>query len=492
MASPLNKLRELSAQIRQLECALELLDWDSQTGAPAGGVEGRAAQIALLSEIIHQKLSSSSLGRLLDAAEREPAAKEFFNARLIRFLRREYEINTKVPARFVSRFARLTVTAQRVWEEARSNNDFKRFSPYLHDIFQMNAEYSGFFAGEHIYEPLLRRFEPGFSAGEVERVIGELRPAQVALVKRAVTEEKARGATLLRHKFSIGAQKRLTQWAAGILGFDFNCGVISESMHPFTCTVGVHDVRITTNYRESDLSSLFSTFHETGHALYEQNVAESLIGGVLGSQVSLSLHESQSRLWENMVGRSPDFLHCVYKQIKRFFPRVATTMEEDDFVAVVNEVAPSLIRVDADEATYNLHIIIRFELELALLRGELSVADLPEAWRAKVVEYLGIAPGSDTDGVLQDVHWACGLIGYFPTYLLGNLISAQIWRAANRAIPDLPYQLRRGQTSALRQYLTEKLYVFGGAYDAEEALEHICGEKLSPEPYLEYLRNKFL
>lgn len=491
MASPLRKLQEISTQIRHLEGVLELLDWDSQTGAPDGGVEGRAAQAALLSGLMHRKLSSSALGRLLDAADQAPESEEFFNSRLIRFFRREYEINKRVPAGFVSRFTKLTVTAQKAWEDARSGNDFKRFAPFLHDIFRMSAEYSGFFSPEHIYEPLLKRFEPGFSAATVEKVIEELRPAQVELAKHAVAVTRGKGNDLSKYKFSIAAQKKLTQWAAGVLGFDFNCGTIAESMHPFTCTAGVHDVRITTNYRESDLSSLFSTFHETGHALYEQNVSESLIGGVLGSQVSLSLHESQSRLWENMVGKSPDFLHFVYKKVARLFPDIAKVGERD-FIAYVNEVRPSLIRVDADEATYNLHIIIRFELELALLRGELDVKELPEAWRAKMIEYLGIAPERDADGVLQDVHWACGLIGYFPTYLLGNLIAGQIWRAAQRSIPDLADQLQNGQTSALRQYLTDKLYSFGGAYDAEEALANICGEPLSSEPYLDYLQNKFL
>lgn len=492
MQSPLARLSELSSHIRHLECMLELLDWDSQTMAPVGGVEGRAAQAAIISEIVHRKLSSASLGRLLDAAERDPESHEFINARLIRHFRREYEINKKVPAGFVTRFTKLSVTAQRVWEEARKTNDFKLFAPFLHDIFRMSVEYSGFFSPEHIYEPLLKRFEPGFSAQAVEQVINELRPRQSALVRIAAESTRGADNILAGRKFAVAAQKELTEWAARIFGFDFSCGTIAESMHPFTCTAGVHDVRITTNYRESDLSSLFSTFHETGHALYEQNVSDTLIGGVLGSQPSLALHESQSRLWENMVGKSVDFLHGVYNKVSQLFPGALYDVGEKEFISAINAVQPSLIRVDADEATYNLHIILRFELELALLRGELQVADLPEAWRVKMKEYLGVVPESDADGVLQDVHWACGLIGYFPTYLLGNLISAQIWRTATRAIPDLPFQLRSGNTGELLRYLTEKLYFWGGAYDAPEALEQICGEQLSAAPYLEYLNNKFL
>lgn len=483
------KLYKLSSELRHIGCVLELLDWDSQTGAPDGGVEGRAGQTAILSELMHRKLSSAALGRWLDEAEKTKEADDVFTAGLIRSFRREYEANKRVPARFVSRFARLTVTAQRAWEEARVNNNFKRFAPFLHDIFRMSTEYSGFFETEHIYEPLLKRFEPGFSAATVERVIHDLRPAQVELVKQAVEKNSKDRAVALPGNFPVAAQRQLTEWAAGVLGFDFRCGRISESMHPFTCTAGVHDVRVTTNYRIADLSSLFSTLHEVGHALYEQNVDERLIDTVLGSQGSLSLHESQSRLWENMVGRSPDFLHFVYGRARELFQDLPP---EEQFISAINAVQPSLIRVDADEATYNLHIILRFELELALLRGDLQVRDLPEAWRAKMVEYLGVAPESDADGVLQDVHWACGLIGYFPTYLLGNLISAQIWRAAGKAIPELPLKLRRGETGELLRFLTYKLYRFGGAYDAGEALSAICGEELSSFSYLEYLRTKFL
>ena len=406
---------------------------------------------------------------------------------MLRFFRRECEREAQIPSSYVRKHAELCVAAQQAWGEAHKKNDFAIFAPYLERMFSDARAYSGFFDADHIYTPLLDRFEPGFSAVACEKIIADLRAPQVALVQRALGSSQ--GEAILARTFNVGGQKRLSRTAAKLLGFDFNAGRIDTSMHPFTSTCGVHDVRITTHYRR-DLSSLFSTLHEAGHALYEQNVGEEIIDTLHGAPASLVLHESQSRLWENMVGRSEEFLGFLWRYMVKYFPRELDGVTLDAFTAAANRVSPGAIRVDADEATYNLHIMLRFELELALLRREIKVAELPAIWREKMRDYLGITPATDTDGVLQDIHWSCGLIGYFPTYLLGNLAAAQFWCSAGKALPDLRKALAEGNTKPLRNYLIDNIYRHGGLCDSDEIIEATTGAGISSSAYLAYLNDK--
>ncbi len=490
MSDALSKLWALSREVRHLQCVCEMLDYDAQREMPPLATAGRGEQSALLSAFVHKKLTGRELGVLLNEAAQMPEAAEFPNAQMLRCLKREYEVNSRVPAKFVMREANLCVKAQYAWEQAKKQNNFADFAPFLDEIFALKREYSTFFDYPHIYDALLNQYENGFSAVQVEEIMAELRSAQRNIIQSALAVQMPQG-DVLCGKFSIKRQEKLSRMAAGILGFDRQQGVISTSEHPFTVTCGVHDVRITTKYFPDNLSSLFSTLHETGHALYEQNVAEAWIDTLPGAPQSLVLHESQSRLWENIVGRSPEFSACLFKILQKFFPRHFNQLEFSRFLSSVNQVRPSLIRTEADEATYNMHIMLRYELEVAMLKNELKAVDLPAVWREKMQEYLGVTPQNDTEGVLQDVHWACGLVGYFPTYLLGNLASAQIFAAAEKHLPDLHEELQQGETGSLRKFLIQNIYRFGGLYSAPEILQQVCGEPLSAQPYLTYLTNKF-
>ncbi len=492
MNSAIEKLWELSRELRHLECAAELLDYDAQISMPPRATVGRGEQSAILQTLIHQRLSSDSLGRLLAEAERSAEANSFPNAQMLRFFHQEYEKVVKVPASFTAKEARLSVQAQQAWESAKQQNNFAEFAPYLEQIFDLQREYSEFFDYPHIYDALLNRYEAGFSADSVIKIMQELRAPQSEIVRLASQKCQAVVDMTNGRSFDFTAQAELSQLVAKLIGFSFESGTLAETEHPFTATCGVNDVRITTKYCPNNLSSLFSTMHESGHAIYEQGIEQKYIDSLAAAPQSLVLHESQSRLWENMVGRSPEFLNHLFPTVKRLFPEVFTIYNEHDFAKAVNIVQPSLIRTDADEATYNMHIMIRFELELALLNRELSVKELPEAWRAKMAEYLGVVPERDSEGVLQDVHWSCGLVGYFPTYLLGNLASAQIYAESLKRCPSIPAQLALGNTATLRELLTENIYKNGGFYTAQECLNSFCGEGLQVKPYLDYLRRKFL
>jgi carboxypeptidase Taq len=495
MNQAIKDFRSRLAEIQNLRAASAVIEWDQQTYMPAGGAEARARQHSTLSQLAHEHFVSQQFADALEQAESAAAAldPQSEDALLIRRIKREAEKSRRVPTEWVGRFSHETSLAQQVWQAARPKSDFAGFKPNLKRIIELRRQYTDFFAPfEHIYDPLLDDFEPGLKTTEVQAVFKALRPRQVELVQ-AITD---RGSKVDDGPLYLGYDPQLQrQFALGVVrdfGYDLGRGRLDVSAHPFTTSFSVNDVRITTRYQRNYLNdALFSTLHESGHAMYGQGVAPSLDQTPLIEGSSLAIHESQSRMWENFVGRSLPFWKAYYPQLQQLFHSQLGDVKLESFYRAINVVKPSLIRTEADEATYNLHIMLRLELEIALLEGSLSVDDLPEAWDSRMQDYLGIKPPDNKDGVMQDVHWSGGMFGYFPTYALGNIMAAQLWEKIRQDLPDLDAQIERRQFGGLLGWLHDNIHVHGGLLYPGELLERATGSGLTYEPYLHYLQEKY-
>jgi len=490
----LHRLKTLLGEVWDLRMAAAVLSWDQETYMPRGGAEARGQQLSTLSRLAHIKFTADEIGQLLDdlapaAAGWDPDSDE---ARLVKVVRRDYTKAVKVPAAFVAESAQVASQALMVWREAKAKSDFRLFEPHLERVVALRRQYADFFAPyEHVYDPLLDDFEPGLTTADVQRIFDALRPQQVALIRAIAARPQVDNAFLYQ---PFDEQK---QWDFGVeaitkFGYDWHRGRQDKSAHPFTTSFSVNDVRITTRIDPNYLGmGLFGTLHECGHALYELGVAQELDRTPLGHGASLAIHESQSRLWENLVGRSLPFWEHFYPRLQEFFPQQLGNVSLDAFYKGVNRVAPSLIRVEADEATYNLHIMLRLELEIALMEGTVAVKDLPEVWNAKMQEYLGVTPPDDAHGVLQDIHWAMGSIGYFSTYALGNLISAQWWELIRADIPNLDDQIRAGEFGELLGWLREHVHRHGAKFEPQELVRRVTGSDIDAAPYMRYLNEKY-
>jgi carboxypeptidase Taq len=495
MGAKTDRLRELLGELFDLDRAWAVLEWDLQTFMPPGGAEARARQMSTLSRLSHDKFVCDEFGATLQAAKAEVAGQPIENddAALVRRADRDFEKQRRVPSEWVAKFSLETARAHTIWEKARAEADFLQFKPALETIFQLKRDYAEFFQPyEHVYDPLIDDFEPGMPTRQVKAVFDVLRPQQVELVRTTKEHGRPVSDAPLHQAFDVEKQRQFGVEVIQKLGYDFDRGRLDKAVHPFTTNFGRDDVRITTRYDPSFFNdALFSTIHECGHALYEQGIASGLNRTLLASATSLAVHESQSRMWENFVGRSRPFWVAFYPRLQELFPESLANVTLADFYRAINKVEPSLIRTDADEATYNLHVMLRFELEIELISGTLEVKDLPEAWNARMRDYLGITPPNDAKGVLQDVHWSEGYIGYFPTYALGNLVAAQLWERINKDIPDLSAQIERADFSGLLGWLRENIHRHGARYYPMELLQRVTGQGLTPEPYLRYLRAKF-
>ncbi|QXD14731.1 carboxypeptidase M32 [Rhodocaloribacter litoris] len=489
----LDALKTRLAHIADLNAAAAVLEWDQETYMPADAAEVRAAQLTTLRRLSHELFTADTTGDLLDrAAETLDEQGAGLDAALLRVTRRDYERARRLPARLVAELAHAAALAREAWREARETNTFATFAPHLETIVRLNREKADALGyDEHPYDALLDEFEPGTRTAEVARVFAGLREALLPLV-RAIAERPAPDDAFLHRRYD--PQK---QWDFGLavlrdLGYDFHRGRQDRSAHPFSTTFSVHDVRITTRLDEHFFNTaFFGTLHEAGHALYEQGVDPALDRTPLAGGTSLGMHESQSRLWENLVGRSRPFWQHYFPRLQAVFPENLGDVTLDAFHRAVNRVTPSLIRVEADEVTYNLHIMLRFELELALLEGDLTVRDVPSAWNDRMESYLGLRPDTDADGALQDIHWSLGTLGYFPTYALGNLISAQLFERIRHDLPDLDDQIAAGRFDALLGWLREKIHRHGRARTAPELLQDVTGKALDPAPWLAYVREKY-
>jgi carboxypeptidase Taq len=494
MGKKIDEFRERLGEVYDLNAASSVLGWDQQVNMPPGGAEERSSQLATLGALAHTKFTSDAMMEALAAAREEAKAldPDSDEARLVSETGRDIEKERKVPSEWVSRFAKVTSLAQQTWQKARAEVDFAAFAPKLEEVFGLRREYADFFKPyDHIYDPLLDDFEPGMKAAQVDEIFSELRDQQVELVQ-AIADTGLADDSLLHQQFPIDKQWAFGEEVIKDFGYDFDRGRQDKSAHPFTTTFGIGDVRITTRFEDDFISpALFATLHEAGHAMYEQGIKQDLSRTPLADGTSLGIHESQSRLWENLVGRSRPFWQHYYPALQQTFPEQLGEVDLDSFFLAVNTVEPSLIRVEADEATYNLHIMLRFELEKALMEDTLAIKDLPAAWNDKMQEYLGVTPPNDADGVMQDIHWSAGLVGYFPTYSLGNLIACQWWEVIRRDIPEIEGQIGSGEFGPLLGWLRENIHQHGSKFKPNELIERITGESLTAAPYLRYLKDKF-
>ena len=470
-----------------------VLGWDERTKMPAAAAEYRTEQITFLAGVIHARRTDPELGRWLVQLADSPLAEDPTSdtGATIRHLKRDYDKRVKLPQSLVEELARTASVAQHVWQESRARNDFGSFREVLGKMFTLKraqAEALGY--KDTPYDALLDDYEPDESTANVARVLAELRDALVPLVAAIADSGRSPDATILSRHFPKDQQERFGSAVAAKIGFDFGRGRLDVTAHPFCTSLGPHDCRITTRFDEHFFpTALFGILHEAGHGIYDQGLRPEWHGLPPGEAISLGIHESQSRLWENLVARSLPFWQHFYGSAQQTFGALADVPLERFYFAI-NHVRPSLIRVEADEATYNLHILIRFELERALLADDLQVADLPAAWNEKYHEYLGITPTGDADGVLQDIHWAAGLIGYFPTYSLGNLYASQFFAAADADLGGLGPQFAAGQFAELRGWLVEKIHAAGQRFTAAELIERVSGKPLSHRPLIEHLRGK--
>jgi carboxypeptidase Taq len=486
-ARQLERLKRILAEIADLKHAEAVLDWDARVSMPPGGAESRADASGTLTRLSHERFVADEVGDLLGRLDGagDPDSDE---AALVRVTRRLWQRARRVPPELTGEMARANGVAVAAWDRAKAASDFASFAPHLQRQLELKQRYIECFPEVGTaYDVLLEDYEEGMTTAEVRSVFDRLKDELMAIV------ERRRDDTLdpPRGPFPAESQKETRRRVLAAFGADDSSWRIDETPHPFASKPGVGDIRLTTHTDENDLTSLFSTMHEFGHGVYENDVDPSFARTPLGGGTSSALHESQSRTWENLVGRSRGFWRWFYPQLQSLFPDPLCGLDEDSFVRRVNAVRPGLIRGDADEVTYGLHIILRFELEQELLAGSVSVHDLPQVWNARMQEYLGVDVPDDARGVLQDMHWAIGLFGYFPTYQLGNVISVQIWERAVADLGDLEEQFARGEFSLLREWLREHVYRHGSKYPPRELLRRVTGSDLDPEPYLRYLHAKF-
>ena len=477
-----------------LESVESLLGWDERTYMPAAAGTYRAEQMTYLSGVIHQRHTDPRLGQWLAELAGSELAKDPHSdaGATIRQMKRDYDKRVKLPQSLVEELTRASVLGQQAWVEARKNDDFQSFAPHLTKMFDLKrqqAEALGY--KEHPYDALLDEYEPDARTSEVALVLAGLRAELVPLVQGIIAGRTKAPTEILERRYPAAAQEAFGKAAAAAIGFEFERGRLDVTHHPFCSAMGPHDCRITTRYDEQFFpSAFFGILHEAGHGIYDLGLRPEQFGLPPGTYLSLGIHESQSRMWENQVGRSRAFWQNFFPRAKAAFPQALSQTSLDDFYFAINNVQPSLIRVEADEATYNLHIIVRFELEQAILTGELPIADVPGAWKQKYREYLGIEPPNDADGVLQDIHWSAGLIGYFPTYSLGNLYAAQFFEQADKDLGGLAAMFARGEFAPLKQWLNQNVHHRGQCYAAAELVKLITSQPLSHAALMRHLHGK--
>jgi carboxypeptidase Taq len=497
MKKPLETLRATSREVYLLKHMEALLGWDQETCMPSRAVTERADQIALLRGIIHQRIVSCEIREALAAPETSPREEDDgfsgeARAAFIRLWRRRYDRAIKIPQSLVERLARAASIAQARWAEAREAADFGLFRPHLEEVLDCVRETAARIGyAEHPYDALLDEYEPYMRTRTVDTLFAGLRRELVPLVRKVSAAPQVRD-DFLYGEFPVEAQKAFCKEVLHIMGFDLSRGRLDESAHPFTTSLGADDVRITSSYSPKDFKhALFSVIHKCGHALYEMSFDPGIRGTLLADGASLGIHESQSRLWENMIGRSLPFCAWIFERLPSYFPGFPGGLSLNDFYRGINKAAPSLIRIQADELTYSLHIILRFTLEKDLAAGKLEVKHLPEAWNELSRELLGVLPENDAQGCLQDIHWAMGAIGCFPTYALGNLYAAQFFAALRRDIPCLDEDLARGEPGGIREWLAQNIHRHGSVRTAGELLEAAGGGAPDCSWFIRYLTDKY-
>jgi carboxypeptidase Taq len=492
VADALAQLQERLTRITDLGRIVRVLSWDQQTMMPAAGAAHRADHLGTLQRISHELLIGDETGRLLDELRpyEESLDPDSDDAALIRLTRRDYEKAVRVPAELRAEMARAGAQARPIWVKARAESNYSLFRPALEKNLELRLRYVACFDDvEEPYDILLDDFEPQTSTTEVREIFETIKPEVVALI--AELRDADVDDSFLTGSFPVEQQEALAKEVVALFGLRPDSWRLDPTEHPFASGAGVDDVRLTTSYDPQTLKSLFSTMHEYGHGLYNHQLPRHLGRLPTGAPASLGIHESQSRLWENLVGRSRPFWQMFYPRAQEAFPEQLGDVDVDRFIAAVTSVRPGFIRIRADEVTYGMHVILRFELEQELINGRLDLDELPDAWNAKMAEYLGVEVPDDARGVLQDTHWASGMIGYFPTYLLGTVMSVQIWEKVVEDVPDLEDQVERGEFTSLREWLGEHVHRHGRKFAPQETLRRATGATIDARPYLAYLRAKY-
>lgn len=494
MSDKMTQLKTVLAEVADIAGASAVLGWDQQTYMPRGGAEGRGQQQGTLDRIAHERFTSKEVGKLLEDLKKETASldPDSNDARLIKVTWEQFERATKVPSAMIVERAELTTMGNQAWQEARSKSEFPIFEPHLVKLVDWSQRFSELFAPyDHVYDPVLDQFEPKMKTADVQAIFNTIRPKQVELIKK-VSEAKQVDDSFLHQHFP-----EKEQWDFGVqvitdFGYDWERGRLDKTTHPFQATLSYGDHRITTRVSEDFFNPyFFATLHESGHAMHAQGISKELDRTPLYGGTSLAVGESQSRMWENLVGRSRPFWEHYYPKLQKVFPEQLKKVKMEDFYKGVNKVAPSLIRVEADEATYNLHIMLRLELEIAMIEGEAEIHKLPMYWNELFHKYLGVTPPNDKEGVLQDVHWSFGLLGYFSTYALGNLVSAQLWEVIQRDMPDIQGMVGRAEFAPLLKWLNERIHAPGSKFEPQELVQKVTGSKINGDAYIRYLQAKF-
>jgi len=487
----LEELRRRLGTIADLQAVLSVLGWDQQTQMPEAASDLRAEQVATVSRIAHEHATSDEIGALLEALEGEVDPGSLEGA-LVRIARRDYDRSVCLPASLVEETARVTSLAEPAWVEARERADWAIFAPHLERIVELRrraAEAYGF--EDHPLDPLIDLYEPGMTRERLSEIFAVIAERLVPMVRAVAEIEDDRDAAL-HGPFDEAGQEAFAREVVGRFGYDWTRGRLDRAVHPFCTSFGVDDVRITTRFEPEYLpTALFGILHEAGHGLYEQGIDRELVRLPLADGVSLGVHESQSRLWENLVGRSWRFWQAFYSRLCEIFPAQLDGVDLETFYRAINRSAPTPIRVEADELTYNLHVFLRFEIEALVIDGSLPVARIPEVWNAMMEDLLGVVPADDAEGALQDIHWSGGSFGYFPTYAVGNVLSVQLYETAVAAHPEIEEEMERGQFGTLHGWLREAVYRHGRRWDPDELITRATGRPLDPEPYLSYLETKY-
>ncbi len=491
MSEPITHFKELCSPIWNLYSVRSLLYWDQQVLMPSGGAGSRANQIAALEKVCHGMLTDTRFKSSLEKAEE--SASEDIDKRYLRSARRAYDLASKLPSRLVEERARATSLAVEAWVEAKKNNDFKHFLPHLRNVFDLTrdvAEHKGF--ADHPYDALIDEYEPGMTTTKIDALFGAILPPLVQLVQ-GIAAAPPVSRKILQQAYPLEGQHEFSRYLLEQIGFDFHRGRLDQSAHPFCSSSTSSDVRMTDRLDERLVTmSIFGSLHEGGHGLYEQGSPLEWNSTPLSGGCSLGLHESQSRMWENFVGRSLPFWQAHFPRMRNIFPQQLWGYSPEDMFRAVNYVEPSFIRVEADEVTYTLHIVMRYELERDMITKALDPADLPDAWNEKMEKTLGIRPPTDALGCLQDIHWSDGLVGYFPTYSIGNVVAAQLWRKVRQDLPCLDEDIARGNNLGLLNWLRHNLHRYGSSVLPEEAIfEATGGEELDHRPFVDYLWDKY-
>lgn len=486
----MEQLKAKLADVNALYAAMSMLDWDQQTYMPKGGAAARAEHTSILARMAHETFVSDETQRALEDAAKEvaPGTDE---ADIVRITQRNMKLRTKFPAELVARKSKLSAEGHEAWVEARASNNFAKFAPILEELFAITKEEAELLGYQnHIYDALIDMYEEGASHAQCQAIFDEIRGPIVDLVKQIKESPNQPNDTFLYGDWPNEKQRAYTEWLLGQIGFDMDRGRQDTAPHPFCTGWSIGDIRLTTRFKDYLPSAVFGTLHEAGHGMYEQGSPMEWDRTPLAGGVSLGVHESQSRLWENIVGRSRAFIGWMLPELKQTFPQLEGT-DPETFYKAINKVEPSFIRVEADEVTYNLHIMVRFEVECAVLEGRLAVRDMPAYWNAKYEEYLGITPRTDSEGCLQDVHWSMGSIGYFPTYTMGNLLSYQIWNCLERDLGDTNAMIAEGNFKPILDWLIAKVYSKGSKYPPQQLVPMVTGKPMGASDYLSRLTAKY-